>query len=102
MLQAQVHACIEDIATRQTHLLQLWTKRNDKNLACEESCLLEIFAKQISDYFDLKTTELQQRLPQKQVATLSSLPDSEIEALLEFILGFERSYKASLFVNKSE
>ncbi|KAI6182062.1 Kalirin [Aphelenchoides bicaudatus] len=96
MLQTQVNACIEEIGSRQTHLLQLWAKRNEKMLACEESCLLEILAKQITDYFETKTAELQQKFPQKQIATLSKLPSSEVESLMEFVLGFERSYKSEL------
>lgn len=91
LLQDQVHKCMDNIVNRQSHLLQLWTKRNDEMLACEESCLLEILAKQISDYFEAKIGELQQKLPQAQLSTLSN---SELESFMELIMTFERSYKA--------
>lgn len=44
---------------------------------------------QISDYFESKTLELQQKMPQKPVSSLSS---GEMEAFMEFVLIVERSY----------
>lgn len=53
MLQVQVKECCEEIANRQTHLIQLWTKRNDDYLMCEECCLLEVLAKQVRKFENL-------------------------------------------------